>query len=91
MSNRMSSFAKKKEKKKKNRKYDSKRYKIRKDICWILKFNRAGSIDGWISWLSSFRNYMEHYINSTIQKIGFILASTLFYSLLFQPNLWHVS
>lgn len=49
MSNRMSSFAKKKEKKKKNRKYDSKRYKIRKDICWILKFNRAGSIDGWIS------------------------------------------
>lgn len=49
MSNRMSSFAKKKEKKKKNRKYDSKRYKIRKDICWILKFNRAGSrIDRWM-------------------------------------------
>lgn len=34
---------------------------------------------------------MERYINVQFQKIGFILASTLFYSLLFQPNLWHVS
>ena len=34
MSNRMSSFSKKKEKKK-NRKYDSKRYKIRKDMLDI--------------------------------------------------------
>lgn len=35
MSNRMSSFCEEERKKKKNRKYDSKRYKIRKDMLDI--------------------------------------------------------